>query len=122
MKNELSVNDFILRQNRIVFPTCYHRIAVKVRALKKTKALLRTKIYFVNMDNFGDDEIQHCIPFHTVTIEKPPSSINIMSIPELVWQCINVDYLCPWPDSYMFVVIDQNIKIPRIGIFLNHLS
>ena len=114
IKNEFSVsadNDLILRQNRIVLPTCYRRVAVKLahmghQGIEKTKALLRTKIYFVNMDNLVNDEIQHCIPCQAVSREKPPSCFKIMPIPERVWQCINVDYLGPWPDgSYMFVVM-----------------
>ena len=65
-----------------ILPTCYHRIAVKLahvghQGIEKTKALLRTKIYFVNMDNLGEEKIQHCIPCQAVSKEKPPSSIKM---------------------------------------------
>ena len=45
-----------------------------------------------------------------------------MPIPERVWQCINVDYLGPWPDgSYMFVVMDQRSRLPEVE-FVNNTS
>ena len=68
-KEVLTVNiqyDIILKDNHIVLPTIFHRTAVKLahvghQGVQKTKALMRSKVFFIGMDRAIKDEINNCI-------------------------------------------------------------
>ena len=68
-KELLTVNiqyDIILKDNRIVLPTVFHRTAVKRahvghQGVQKTKALMRSKVFFIGMDKAIQDEINNCV-------------------------------------------------------------
>ena len=122
IKNDLTVNDddsLILKGNRIVLPRPYHAIAVKLAhvghlGIEKTKALLRSKIYFVGMDRLVEKEIIDCASCQTIGNGKPPAPLYIMPLPQEVWEQLNMDYLGPFPNGhYMFVIIDQRSKFPE---------
>ena len=58
--------DIILKDNRIVLPSIFHRIAVKVahvvhQGVKKTKDLMKRKVCFIDMHEAIEDEIDNCI-------------------------------------------------------------
>ena len=66
-KELLTVNiqyDIILKDNRIVLPTVFHRTAVKRahvghQGVQKTKALMRSKVFFIGMHKAIEDEINN---------------------------------------------------------------
>ena len=122
-KSELTLtenDDVILKQNRIVLPLCYQKIAVKLahvghQGLQKTKALLRTKIYFVRLDELVEKELSTCVPCQAVTKHNTQAPIQNMPIPDRVWQTVNIDYLGPLPNGYyIFVIIDQRSRYPDV--------
>ena len=69
MKNELTVsenNDLILNDNRIILPNTLQSVAVQLAhkghlGIVKTKSLLRTKVYFPNMDKMVENLIKDCV-------------------------------------------------------------
>ena len=68
-KELLTVNsqyDIILKDNHIVLPTIFHRITVKLghighHGVQKTRALMRSKVFFICMDKAIEDKMNNCI-------------------------------------------------------------
>ena len=88
--------------------------------LNKTKALLRSKVYFPLMDQLVERIVGLCIPCQTVTQthKKPP--LIIQPLPAHVWETVNVDYLGPFPNGYyLFVIVDQRSKYPAVEFLRN---
>jgi len=61
----------MLKQNKIVIRKILQRKVVKLahtghQGIKKTKTLLRNKVWFPNMNKFTTDETSTCIPFQAV--------------------------------------------------------
>ena len=112
-------SDLIMRSNRIILPEAYQRIAIKLAhqghmGIVKTKALLRSKVYFPDLDRLVEEQVQNCLPCQAVGNPKPPL-LQITPSPDEVWHTLNVDYLGPIPDgSYLFVAIDQTSKYPEV--------
>ena len=124
IKNELTVNterNIILKGNRIVVPKPYQNIVVKLAhqghiGIQKTKALLRSKVFFVGMDKLVEKEITNCLPCQATGKPKPQSPITSSVLPSTVWHTVNVDFLGPLPNgTYVFVVIDQRSRYEYVS-------
>ena len=60
IKNIMNHHEFILKDNRIVLPKVYHKIAITLvhqedQGIIKTKALLRSKCFFFNMNKLVEE-------------------------------------------------------------------
>ena len=124
IKNSLTYNnhhEVILKDNRIVLPKVYLKIAITLahhgyQGIMKTKALLRSKVFFFNMNKLVGEEIENCIACQSLTPLKPPPLIVSTKIPEKVWKAINMDYLEPLPNGkYCLVLIDQRSRYPNVA-------
>ena len=108
--------DIILKDNRIVLPTVFHRTAVKRahvghQGVQKTKALMRSKIFFIGMDKAIEDEINNCIACQSTGWPKPPAKIQSSLLPNEVWDTLNVDFIGPIPNrKYVFAIMDQRSR------------
>ena len=128
VRNELTVNDtsdIILKGNRIIVPKIYQDVVVKLAhqshmGLTKTKALLRTKVYFPNLDTIVEQYINHCSICQALGKPKPPAELAITPTPDEVWDIVNMDYLGPLPNGfYLIALIDQTSKFPVVNIIRN---
>ena len=46
--------------------------------------------------------------------------MKIMPTPDRVWQCVNIDYLGPFPNGwYLLVLIDQRSRFPDVEFVRN---
>ena len=57
----------ILKDNRIIFPEIFYKTSVKLAhighlGIQKAKALMRSKVFFLGMDNAMENEIINCVP------------------------------------------------------------
>ena len=82
-------DDIILKDNRIVLPTIFHRTAVKLahvghQGVLKTKALIRRKVLFIGMDKAIEDEINNCIACQSTGWPTPPAKIQPSFLPNEV--------------------------------------
>ena len=118
-------HNIILKDNRIVLPKVYHGIAVKLahqghQGLVKSKSLLRSKSFFIGMDKMVEHEISNCIACQAITKQKPPAPLQPSTLPEKVWETVNIDYLGPFPNGkYVFALMDQRSKYPVAVITRN---
>ena len=124
-KELLTVNiqyDIILKDNRIVLPTIFHHTAVKLahvghQGVQKTKALMRSKIFFIGMDKAIEDEINNCIACQSTGRPTPPAKTQPSLLPNEVWDTLNVDFLGPLPNGkYVFAIMDQRSRFPFAAV------
>ena len=124
-KELLTVNiqyDIILKDNRIVLPTIFHRTAVKRahvghQGVQKTKALMRSKVFFIGMDKAIEDEINNCMACQSTGRPTPPAKIQPSLLPNEVWDTLNVDFLGPLPNGkYVFAIMDQRSRFPFAAV------
>jgi len=73
-KNELAItNDaLLLKENKIVIPKTLRKKIVQLahtihQSIEKTKSLLRSKVWFPNVNKMVTAEINTCIPCQTAT-------------------------------------------------------
>ena len=93
-------HEFTLNDSRIVLPKVYHKIAITLAyqgypGIIKAKALLRSKVFFFNINKLVEEEIENCITCQSLTQPKPLPPIVSTKIPEKVWKTVNMDYLGP---------------------------
>ena len=125
IEESITVNDeqnIVLKDSRIVLPKIYHNVAIKPshqghQGLCRTKALLRSKVFFWGMDKKIEHEIANCVACQAITKPKPPSPLKPSVLPHKVWETVNMDYLGPLPNGkYLLVIIDQRSKYPVVAI------
>ena len=71
-------NDTILKDNRIILLEIFHKTSVKLaqighQGIQKTKALMRSKVFHLGMDNAIENEINNCVPCQATGRSNPPS-------------------------------------------------
>ena len=85
--------------------------------LTKTKALLREKIWFPNIDKMVKDTLDKCIPCQAVG--KPPSQepLSMTEMPKGPWETLHVDFYGPLPsEEYLLVAVDRYSRYPEVEI------
>ncbi|XP_065672040.1 uncharacterized protein LOC136089875 [Hydra vulgaris] len=88
--------------------------------LKKTKALLKQKVYFPGGDTKVEQYIKQCPIFQALGKQNPPDKLLITPTPSEVWDTLNIIYLGPLPYGfYLVVLIDQTSKFPIVDIINN---
>ena len=73
--------------NSIVLPTIFHRIAVRLahvghQGVQKTKALMRSKVFFIGMNKGIEDEISNFIACQSTGRPTPPAKIQPSPLPD----------------------------------------
>ena len=109
-----------MKGKRIVLQKVLQNIAINIahvghQGIVNTKALLRTKVYFRNMDTLTEEKIKNCLACQAVKRQTKYTPLINTEIPENVWDTVNVDYLGPLPSGkYLLVLIDQRSRYPVV--------
>ena len=121
MSDELSVHkEIILRGHRIVMPASLRRRTINLvhighQGIIKTKRLLRSKVWFPNIDAMVEETIRACLPCQAATSgnHPPPEPLKITHLPRAPWKEVAMDFLGPFPTGeYLLVVIDEFSRFP----------
>ena len=124
IKDELTVTNkgIILRGSKIVIPETLEQEAIDIAheshlGISKTKALMRKKIWFPNMDRMVQDTLDNCISCQAVVKPKPPEPLSMTDMPTGPWQVLHVDFYGPLPSGdYLLVAIDRYSRHPEVEI------
>jgi transposase InsO family protein len=124
IKDELTVTSqgLILRGTRIVMPRSLQQRAIDIAhdthlGLSKTKALLREKIWFPNIDQQVKKTLDGCIPCQAVGKSPSPEPLGKTKMPEGPWEVVHTDLYGPLPTGeYLLVVIDRYSRFPEVEI------
>ncbi|CAB4022058.1 PREDICTED: uncharacterized protein K02A2.6-like [Paramuricea clavata] len=124
IKDELTVtnNGIILRGHRIVIPQALQQRAIDIAhethlGLTKTKALIREKIWFPNIDAMVKTTLDRCLTCQALGRPGPPAPITPTTMPDGPWQTVHVDFYGPLPTGeYLLVVVDRYSRFPEVEI------
>ena len=125
VRQELTVCDkVILKRNLLVLPKSLRNRALNLAhqphlGLSKTKALIREKTWFPNIDKLTEELINSGLPCQLVVLPKPPAPLQPTQLPPTPWHTVNMDFLGPLPSGEMLlVVIDQYSRFQEVEILL----
>ena len=103
VSGELSVHKgIILRGHRIVMSTSLRRRTINFthighQEIIKTKRLLRSKVWFPNIDTMVEETIRDCLPCQAATSgnHPPPEPLKMTHLPRAPWKEAAMDFLGP---------------------------
>lgn len=111
---ELSTcDDIILRGTQIVIPPSLQQRVIDLaheghQGIVKTKALLRTKVYFPSIDRMAEQTVKQCIACQANTPEKHMEPLQMTELPPGPWQNLSVDFCGPFPNGqYLLCLMDD---------------
>lgn len=124
VRNELTTTTqgIILRGTRIVLPAALQQRAIDIAhethlGMEKTKALIRGKIWFPQIDQRIKNTIEQCISCQAVGQANRPEPLRMTEMPESPWSTLHVDFYGPLPSSeYLLVVVDRYSRFPEVEI------
>ena len=85
--------------------------------LTKTKALIREKIWFPNIDKIVKNTVDRCIACQAVSRTSPPEPLTVPEMPKGRWDTIHVDFYGPLPTGeYILVAIDRYSRYSEVEV------
>ena len=85
----------------------------------KTKRLLRSKVWFPNIDTMVEETIRACLPSQAATSgnHPPPEPLKMTHLPCAPWKEVAMDFLGPFPTGeYLLVVIEEFSRFPEVEV------
>lgn len=124
VRDELCVSEdnILLRGRRIVIPSKLRLQVVKLahighQGINKTKALLRTKVWFPGMDTLAEAEVKNCLPCQASTKSPAREPLKMTPCPDAPWEQVSTDFMGPLSSGeYLLVVIDDLSRYPEVEI------
>ncbi len=85
--------------------------------ITKTKALIREKIWFPNIDKMVKETIGNCITCQAVGKLPPQEPISGTTMPKGPWETVHIDFYGPLPTGeYLLVAIDRYSRYPEVEV------
>ena len=124
IRNELTVsdNDILLRDTRLVIPTALRSQVIQLahkghQGITKTKALLRSKVWFPGMDRDTETVVQRCVPCQVNSNRRMMEPLNMTTLPRGPWVSVSIDFCGPLPTGeYLLSIIDEYSRFPIVHI------
>jgi hypothetical protein len=125
VKDELVTCDGVLmRDSRIVLPMRLRDRAIKIaheghQGISRTKAFIRSKIWFPGINDRVDTAIKGCVPCQSLTHTKSThmEPLRMSEMPSGPWMDLSADFCGPLPSGdYLFVIIDEYSRYPVVEI------
>ena len=113
------LGELVLRGNRIVMPESLwkHTIALAHeghQGMTHTKARLREKVWWPNMDKQVEQFVKACHPCQLVRPISKTKPIRSTTLPEVPWGNIAVDLLEIPGRNHLLVVVDNYSRWPKV--------
>ena len=125
VKSELTLlheNDIILKGSRIVIPSALeHRVLQLAheahQGITKTKALLRERVWFPNIDRQAEAMVRNCLACQANTPETHNEPLQMSELPDTVWQDVSADFYGPLPTGeHLLVIVDEYSRYPVVEV------
>lgn len=125
ISGELTVshtNDIVLRGTQIVIPgSLEHRVLQLAneghQGIVKTKTLLRSRVWFPNIDQKAELTVKNCLACQANTPMTQSEPLRMSELPEAPWLNISADFYGPLTTGeYLLVVIDKYSRYPVVEI------
>ena len=127
VKDELSVSfsdcgAAVMRGKRLVIPYSLQNRTLELaheghQGITKTKALLRSKVWFPMMDNMVENIVSKCIPCQANSNRKSSEPLQTSELPKGAWLKLSIDFCGPIPTGeYLLVVVDEFSRYPVVHV------
>ena len=124
VKDELTVmnDDVILRGSRLVLPAVLHTRAIELaheghQGLTKTKALIRSKVWFPGIDSMTECILRKCIPCQANSNRQHSEPLNMSMLPSGPWRNLSADFCGPLPTGeYLLVITYEYSRYPVVEL------
>ncbi|KAK0135266.1 hypothetical protein N1851_028900 [Merluccius polli] len=113
--------DIILRGNRIVMPLSLQQRVLELaheshQGIAKTKALLREKVWFPNIDQQAEALSRNCLACQATTPITRTEPLKMSELPEAPWHSVSADFYGPLPSGeYLLVIVDDYTRYPVVN-------
>ena len=113
------LGQLVLRGDRIIMPESLwkHTIALAHeghQGMTRTKARLREKVWWPNMDKQVEEFVKTCHPCQLVGPRSKTEPIRSTTLPEVPWRDIAVDLLEIPGGNHLLVVVDNYSRWPEV--------
>ncbi|KAK4328256.1 hypothetical protein Pmani_001374 [Petrolisthes manimaculis] len=122
VKNELSTKcGVVVSGSRMVIPTKLRKHTLQLAhethlGMVKTKALLRAKVWWPNIDKDVEETIKWCIPCASLDPRKQANPVNMTTM-KGPWEVIHIDICGPFPSGdYIIGIIDAGSRWPEVFV------
>jgi hypothetical protein len=114
--------DILLQGTLIVIPYALQDKVLKLaheghQGINKTKALLRSKVWFPDMTAKAEKAIRGCIPCQANSNRRNMEPLSMSELPAGAWQNLSLDFCGPLPTGESLLVIqDEYSRYPVVEI------
>ena len=123
IRDELSITQegAVLRGHRIVIPSCLWDRVIDLahqghQGIAKTKARLRTKVWFAGMDDLVEERVRSCHPCAITGEEARPAPVITEPGCGTPWTHVSMDF-GSFPDGrFTLVLIDSHTRFPIVEL------
>ncbi|KAK9739757.1 Integrase zinc binding domain [Popillia japonica] len=119
LKLELTVlKGIVLRGTRIIIPKSLQLRTIELahrghQGIVRTKQMIRSKVWFPNIDKITEKLIKSCVTCQAVDNAKHRDSICVRALPGTPFENIDVDFAGPFPNGkYIFIAVDEYSRFP----------
>ena len=130
IRDELTVNDernLILRNTQLAIPESIQSRIIQLaheghQGICRTKALIRSKVWFPSIDSAVEKAVNCCIPCQANTNRARAEPLNMSKLPPGPWLDLSVDFCGPLPTGeYLLVITDEYSRSPLGGGDTGHI-
>ena len=121
ISDQLSVSSsgVLLRGSRICIPTDLQKRTIDLaheghQGITKTKALLREKIWFPEIDDLVEEVIKTCLPCQTTTPKTTREPLQ-MTNADRAWEEVSMDF-AEVEGKYLLIIVDDFTRYPEVEI------
>ena len=119
--NSVTDDHLVLRGGRLVIPGSLQPRVIDLahegfQGICKTKSLLRSKVWFPNLDKLCEETVRKCFKFKTATEAKTWDPLQMTTLPSGPWESIGIDF-AEVGGKYIMVLIDDYSRFPITDVF-----
>ena len=116
------LDGIVLKENRIILPQSLQKCAVHIAhqghlGENKTKALLRSKVFWPSLSKDVNSMITTCLACQAVIDVNKPEPLKVSPLPKAPWSEISADFHGPLRSGEkLFVILDEYSRFPIVHI------
>ena len=129
VQEELSISTtdagtVIMRDTKLVMPSSLQQQTLDLahegqghQGITKTKALLRSKVWFPNIDRMIEEKVSKCIACAANDNRQKNEPLHMSELPKGPWLKLSIDFCSPLPTGeYLLVIIDEFSCYPVVYV------
>ena len=125
VRDTLTVNesaDLVMRDYQIVIPSTLQKRVVELahegpQGMSKTKALLRTKMWFPGIDAAVEESVKRCIPCQANSTRRETQPLAMSTLPRGPWLEHSIDFCGALPiGESLLVIMDEFYRFPVVEV------